>query len=139
MSKNKQIDIYVVEDNKVFQMALKSDIEIAFANRSVKVHSFETGELCMKQFQEQKPPVVILDYHLNSTNPNAADGITVLDWIKMRNVETNVIMLTSDDNIETALKSFKHGATDYIVKTETKFRKINNSLFNLFLMMEAKS
>jgi len=138
MSTKKQKNIFIVEDNIVFTLALKSDIETAFANQSVKVQSFESGEACMKKYREEKPQVVILDYHLNSKNPDAANGLKVLDWIKTHDENANVIILTGDDNIETALKSFKHGAFDYIVKTETKFKKINNSLFNLFSIMEAK-
>ena len=93
----------------------------------------------MEKFKEKKPKVVILDYNLSCEYPNAADGLKVLDWIKKENSETNVIMLTSDDHIDIAVKSFKHGASDYVVKTETKFKKINYSLSNLFKMMEAKS
>lgn len=89
-------------------------------------------------FKKKKPQVVILDYHLNSKYPDAANGIKVLNWIKKVNMETDVIMLTSDDNIDIAVLSLKHGASDYVVKTETKFRKINYSLFNLFKMIEAK-
>lgn len=133
------INIFIVEDNKVFAMALKADIETAFANMPIKIQSFETGEACMAKFKEEKPPVVILDYHLNGTNPDAADGIKILDWIKKENTATNVIMLTADDKIEIALKSFHHGASDYVVKTETKFKKINYSLLNIFNMMSAKS
>ncbi|MHB8260931.1 MAG: response regulator [Bacteroidia bacterium] len=127
-----------MEDNKVFALALKSGIETTFANMPVKIQWFETGELCMAKFKEEKPPVVILDYHLNSMNTNAADGIKILDWIKKENHETNVIMLTADDKIEIAIKSFHHGASDYVVKTETKFNKINYSLLNIFNMMGAK-
>ncbi len=139
MNTKKQISIFIVEDNKVFTMALKADIETSFANKHIEIHSFETGEACMKKFKEENPQVVILDYHLNSKYPDAADGIKILDWIKKENTETNVIMLTINDNIDIASKSFKHGASDYVVKTETQFMKINYSLSNLFKMMNAKS
>jgi len=137
MKKGHEMCIFIVEDNKIFTMALKADIETAFKKIPLKIHSFVTGETCMLKFKEEKPMVVILDYHLNSKYPDAADGIKVLDWIKEESPETAVIMLTSDDNIEIALKSFKHGASDYVVKSETKFRKINYSLFNLIKMTEA--
>ena len=138
MSKEKPFIIYIVEDNKVFTIALKADIETAFKYLPLKIFSFETGETCFEKFKEQKADVIILDYHLNSRYPDAADGIQVLDWVKKENPEVNVIMLTSDDNIEIALKSFKHGAVDYVVKSETKFRKINYSLSHLFNVMEAR-
>ncbi len=136
-AKNK-INIFIVDDNKVFSMALKADIEDAFADLVIEIFTFETGEKCKRRFMQVMPELVILDYYLNSADFGAADGIKVLDWIKQENEETNVIMLTSDDHIDIALKSLKHGASDYIVKTETQFRKINYSLLNFFKMMEAK-
>jgi DNA-binding NtrC family response regulator len=136
--KKKQITIFIVDDDKSFSAALKADIETTFDEMPIKVFLFETGEMCMKRFNEEKPQVVILDYQLNSVFPEAVDGIHVLDWIKRADYRTNVIMLTSEDDIEIALKSFKHEASDYVVKTETKFKKINYSLFNLFKTMEAR-
>ena len=138
MNFKKRIDIFIIDDNKVYAQTLKGDIETAFDGMPVKVQSFITGEVCIQKFKEEKPQVVILDYHLNSKYPDAADGIEVLDWIKKESPITNVIMLTVDDNIDIALKSFHHGASDYIVKTDTQFSKINYSLLTLFKMLEAK-
>jgi DNA-binding NarL/FixJ family response regulator len=139
MKTNKKIEIFIVEDNKIFAIALKADLETAFANMPINIQIFGTGEACMESFREERPQVVIMDYHLNSKNPEAADGIKVLDWIKKINPKTNVIILTGDDHIDIALKSFKHGASDYVVKTDTQFRKIIYTLFNLFRIMEAKT
>jgi DNA-binding NarL/FixJ family response regulator len=138
MKTKNPINIFIVEDNEVFALALKANIETSFAKQPIKLFSFETGE-AMQNYKEEKPQVVILDYHLNSKLPDAADGIKVLDWIKKDSPETNVIMLTSNDNMDIAIKSFKHGASDYVVKTETQFMKINYSLLNLFKMVKAKS
>ena|ERR1035437_9049947 len=138
MNFKKHIDIFIIDDNKIYAQTLKGDIETAFHSMPVKVQSFLTGETCIKKLKIEKPQVVILDYHLNSKHPDAADGIEVLDWIKKESPETSVIMLTVDDNIDIALKAFHHGASDYVVKTETQFRKINYSLLNLFKMLEAK-
>ena len=133
------INIFIVDDNKVFTLALKADIENAFNEIPMMIHTFETGEKCMQAFKEITPEFVILDYHLDNKYAEAANGIQVLDWIKKENNATNVVILTVDDNIDIALKSFQHGASDYVVKTNTQFRKINYSLINLFKMMEAKS
>ncbi|OFY19959.1 MAG: hypothetical protein A2W98_13315 [Bacteroidetes bacterium GWF2_33_38] len=138
MKSNKKINVFIVDDNKVFSMALSADIENTFPKMSIEIHTFETGESCMNTFKDIKPQIVILDYHLNSKFTDAADGIKVLDWLKKENPETYVIMLTGDDNINIALKSFQHGASDYIVKTDTKLRKLVFSLFNFFKIMEAK-
>jgi DNA-binding NarL/FixJ family response regulator len=138
MSAKNKIDIFLVEDDQIFLLALKADIEATFKNSPIKIHSFFTGEACMQKFTQIMPKIVILDYFLNGKYPNAADGIKVLDWIKKENSETNVIILTNDDHIDIALESFHHGASDYVVKTATKFKKINYSLANIFKIIEAK-
>lgn len=139
MSKKEKTTIFIVDDNKVFTLALKADIETTFAKKSVKIHSFETGEACMETFNGAKPQIVILDYNLDSIKPAAADGIKVLSRIKKDSPKTHVIMLSADDHIDIALKSFHQGASYYVVKTETQFKKINYSLQNIFKIMEAKS
>ncbi len=135
----KKMNLFIVEDNNVFNKALKAEIENTFANIPVSIHSFENGESCMKEFLILKPEIVILDYNLNSKQPEAVNGIKVLDWIKSKEPHTNVIMLTSEDDLDIALKSFHHGASDYIVKTETKFKKVNYSLFNMFKIIESRA
>jgi len=138
MKNHKQIKIFIVDDNNVFAQAMKADIESAFIAMPLKIFTFENGEKCMEVLSKEKPQVVILDYHLNNIITKSVDGIKVLDWIKKEDEEINVIMLTRDDNIEIAIKSFKHGASDYIVKSDTQFRKVIYTLFNLFKLMEAK-
>ncbi len=132
------IDIFIVEDNKILSQTLKADIETTFAQKDVRIHLFESGGECIERFSKEKPPIVILDYHLDSKKAGAMDGIKVLDKLKKENSDVDVIMLTSEDNIAIAIKSFHHGASDYIVKSETQYKKINNSLFHLIKMREAK-
>ena len=138
MKSNKNTTIFIVEDNKVFSLALVAEIESAFSNKSIRIESFETGETCIMKLKTEVPQIVITDYHLNSKYPDAINGIKLLDLIKKENPEIYVVMLTSEDDINIALKSFHHGATDYVVKTETKFKKIHYSLINIFNIIEAK-
>ncbi|MGP8215230.1 MAG: SpoIIE family protein phosphatase [Bacteroidia bacterium] len=132
----KKINIFIVDDNKLFVLALKAAIENAFKNTRVRIHAFDSGEACMRIFMKIMPELVILDYTLNSKNPAAVDGLEVLDKIKKCNFATSVIMLTSNEHIEIALKSFHHGAADYVVKTESPFKKINHSISLIFAKKE---
>ncbi|MHB8260932.1 MAG: SpoIIE family protein phosphatase [Bacteroidia bacterium] len=128
----KQVDIFIVDDNKIFALALKVAIENAFINKGIKIHTFETGEHCMEKFRQVMPELVILDYHLNSNSPNAEDGLQVLGKMKGINADTSVIMLTNNDHIDIALTSFHHGASDYVVKTDNQFKDINRSIRQIF-------
>lgn len=136
MNTKKHINIFIVDDNKLFALTLKAFIETTFENRGIKIYSFETGESCMEEFMKVMPELVILDYYLNSKFDDALDGLQVLDEIKKNCIETSVIMLTSNDHIDVALKSFNHGVSDYVIKTENKFEKISDSISKIFIKNE---
>jgi two-component system OmpR family response regulator len=138
MKRAKPITIFIVDDNAVFSLAMKADIETVFSNMLLNIRLFETGEQCMERFRAELPELVILDYNLNSKIKGAANGLEVLQIIKKVNPDCSVIMLTSEDNMDIAIRSMQHGASDYVVKTETQFRKINYSLLNSFKLMEVK-
>lgn len=138
MFKKNTTDIFLVEDDKIFLLALKGDIENSFNDRKIKFHTFSSGETCMLKFSQIMPQVVILDYFLNSKYPDAANGLKVLDLIKTEKRDTHVIMLTQEDHIDIAIESFHHGASDYVVKTATKFKKVNYSLTNIFKIIEVR-
>lgn len=57
------------------------------------------------------PDVVLLDLKLPSIT-----GIDILEKIKTNQIDTQVVMLTSDDHVETAIKCMKLGAADYLTK-----------------------
>ncbi|MBK6834322.1 MAG: response regulator [Bacteroidetes bacterium] len=132
MYTQKTTNIFIVDDNGIFSLTLKSSIEGAFEDRLIKIHLFETGEKCLEKLAELKPQLIILDYFLDSKSADAVDGIQVLEKIKAYDANTSVIMLTSNDFIEIALKSFHRGAFDYVIKSKGPFAKINESISKYF-------
>jgi len=86
-----------------------------------------------------KPEIVVLDYHLSSHNPSAKNGIEVLKEIKRLNPLSKVIMFSGQDNIDIALESMRNGAYDYIIKGETAFNKMENTVNRLGEMHKLES
>jgi len=124
----KKILLYLVDDDALF---LKS-LEIEFSdNTESEIKAFATGELCLEKIS-QNPDVVILDYHLNSVDKNAINGLETLDRIKSLNPLIPVIMLSSQDKIEVAVNCMKHQAFDYIVKSETAFLRLQKAITTIF-------
>lgn len=124
----KKILIFLVDDDTLF---LKS-LEIEFSdNTGSDLKTFPTGELCLEKIC-QNPDVVILDYHLNSVDKNAINGLETLDRIKSINPLIPVIMLSSQDKIEVAVNCMKHQAFDYIVKSETAFIRLQKAITTIF-------
>ena len=125
---NEKIKVYLVDDDALF---LKS-LEIDFLHHAdFSVETFATGESCIKQLAN-KPDVVILDYHLDSINKNAMNGIETLDRIKSINPEIPVIMLSSQDKIDVAISCMHHHAFDYVVKSETAFLRLQKNITAFF-------
>jgi len=128
MKNEKKILLFLVDDDALF---LKS-LEIEFANNTGSdIRTFATGELCLKNLS-QEPDIIILDYHLNSVNRNAINGLVTLDRIKFANPMIPVIMLSSQDKIEVAVNCMKHQAYDYIVKSETAFIRLQRDITAIF-------
>lgn len=75
MNISKQVNIFIVDDNKSFSLALKGFIETTFNKILLKINIFETGEKCMERFVQLMPDLVILDYSLNSNSSGVANGL----------------------------------------------------------------
>ena len=120
MNINNKIKLFLVDDDILF---LKS-LEIDFLQRAdFDIETFVTGELCVANLSHQ-PDIIILDYLLDSVDKTAMNGIETLDKIKAFNPDIPVIMLSAQDKIEVAINCMHHKATDYVVKSETAFMRL---------------
>jgi DNA-binding NtrC family response regulator len=128
MMNDNRILLFLVDDDALF---LKS-LEIEFGDNTESViQTYATGELCLENIT-QNPDVIILDYHLNSVDKNAINGLETLDRIKKVNQAIPVVMLSSQDKIEVAVNCMKHQAYDYIVKSETAFIRLQKTITTIF-------
>lgn len=126
--KNDKIKIFLVDDDALF---LKS-LEIEFTHHTdFSVQTFATGELCLVSLSEQ-PDVIILDYHLNSVDKHAMNGIETLDRIKETHPDIPIVMLSSQDKIDVAISCMHHRAFDYVVKSETAFMRLQKNITAFF-------
>ncbi len=131
MNNDHKIALFLVDDDALF---LKS-LEIEFLNYpQYVVQTYATGELCLAglSVKSNKPEIIILDYHLDGINENAMNGIETLDRIKAKDPKMPVIMLSSQDKIDIAVDCMHHKASDYIVKSETAFVRLQASMENIF-------
>jgi DNA-binding NtrC family response regulator len=124
---SKKIKLFLVDDDPIFLKLL----EIEFSNISqYDIETFVTGELCVQNLSKM-PDVIILDYHLNGINKNAMNGIDTLKFIKNFNLDISVIMLSAQDRIDVAVSCMHNGALDYVVKSETSFIQLQQSITNI--------
>ncbi|CAN1488686.1 CitB Response regulator containing a CheY-like receiver domain and an HTH DNA-binding domain [Flavobacteriaceae bacterium] len=124
----KKIRLFLVDDDALF---LKS-LEIDFLSQvDFEIETFATGELCIANLSSN-PDVVILDFHLNGIDKNAMNGLDTLIAIKEYNIDIPIIMLSSQDKIDIAVKCMHHNAFDYVVKSETAFVRLQKNIATIF-------
>ena len=128
MDKGNKIKVFLVDDD----VLLLKDLQLQFDSDEIyETHTFSSGEECIKQL-DQKPNVIVLDYHLDGINKNAMNGIETLDQVKNFNNEIAVIILSSQDKIEVAVNCMHHKALDYVIKSETAFLRLNKIIKTVY-------
>ena len=113
------LKIFIVEDEPWYTDYLRYLFSL---NPDYEVETFATGKDCLRNLYK-KPDVITLDYTL----PDIL-GSELLKNILKQNPEVAVIVISSQEDITTAVELLKEGARDYIVKNEETRDRIWNSL-----------
>ncbi|MGV1101031.1 sigma-54-dependent transcriptional regulator [Thiovibrio sp. JS02] len=100
--------IFLVDDDELI---------VTMIARSLKKEGYETQvhTSAMDIFNKivaWQPDLILLDIHLDENR----NGLDILAEIKHEKLHVPVVMLTSDDSAESAIKAMKLGAADYLTK-----------------------
>lgn len=118
----KQFEVFVVEDNEWYRKLLTHALEMI---PEVEVTSFDSAEALFKKWPLY-PDLITLDYRL----PDAT-GDQVLQKILATTPETNVVVISEQQEIETAVSLLKAGAYDYLVKSDEIRNKLRTTVHHL--------
>jgi len=99
--------ILLVDD----ELGICKILSISLQDSGYEVFTACSGEDALKIFLEKNPPIVLTDIKMPGM-----DGIELLKKIKQKNPETEVIMITGHGDMNLAIKSLKHEATDFVTK-----------------------
>lgn len=127
--------IYLIDDNELFASTVSNGLKTQL-NADVRV--FSTGEEMLENL-DSKPDVIILDFQLDSQVKTAKDGGEILKELMAIDPDLNVIMLTSMEDLKSAVNLLKKGAVDYILKDEVFFDNLLNSIKNVFEIKDLKN
>lgn len=123
-----KIKIFLIDDDAVYLKLM----EIEFLQHGdFDIETYPTGEMCLGNLSHN-PDIIILDYYLDGVDENAMNGIETLDKIKAENLNTPVVMLSSQDKIDIAISCMHHGAFDYVVKSETAFMRLQKIITAIY-------
>jgi signal transduction histidine kinase len=99
--------ILLVDDEE----GIRKVLSISLADSGYQVWTAQNGEEALKIFHEVQPQIVLTDIKMPGM-----DGIELLQRIKQENPDTEVIMVTGHGEMDLAIRSLKHEATDFITK-----------------------
>jgi PAS domain S-box-containing protein len=99
--------VLLVDDEE----GIRTVLGITLADAGYEVRTAGSGEEAMAIFREEDPAIVLTDIKMPGM-----DGIALLQKIKAINPDTEVIMITGHGDMELAIKSIKHEATDFVTK-----------------------
>ncbi|MES2514821.1 MAG: response regulator [Bacteroidota bacterium] len=114
--------IFVVEDNPVYAKTLESFIKSNFPEvKEVKV--FPVGETCLLELHRD-PDLIIMDYFLDTKYFDAETGLEIIKKIRIERPETNIVILSSQSDIEVVVEATKTYHCTYIRKDEGAFERV---------------
>ena len=99
--------VLVVDDEHLIRWSLEQQLR----REGYGVLLAETGAEALQKAQVEGPDLVLLDVRLPD-----ADGLEILERLRMANHETPVIMITAHGGVESAVRAMKLGAHDYVNK-----------------------
>ncbi len=100
--------ILIVDDEPGIRATLRGVLE----DEGFAVEAAASGEACLKLVKEQSFACILLDIWLGK----GIDGLETLKRLREEGNDSAVVMISGHGNIETAVKSTKLGAFDFIEK-----------------------
>ncbi|MEL6717503.1 MAG: sigma-54 dependent transcriptional regulator, partial [Bacteroidota bacterium] len=119
--------IFIVEDDPMYQHMIKYFAEM---DPNHVVHTFSTGKSCIEHLH-LNPDIISLDYTLPDMK-----GIEVLNAINKYNNKIEVIVLSGQQDIGTAVELIREGAYDYITKDKNTKDRFFTTINNIKKKME---
>ena len=114
------LTISIIEDNNWYAELLKYHLEL---NPNYSIKCYEDGSSFLSH-QKEAPDLICLDFNLPNSN-----GLELFKKIKEKFPNSEIIIISGQSDVGTAVELLKLGAYDYLVKDdETKERLWNTTL-----------
>lgn len=129
--------ILIVDD----ESRIRSSMRILLDGAGREIQESETGFDAIEKLKSQDIDLVLLDINLPDIS-----GLEVLQWVANNKISTNVIFVSANDSIDSAILALRYGAVEFVRKPfdldELK-RKVENALYRRrmersYVMMTAR-
>ena len=122
--------IFIAEDDIRYSELLRYHLEL---NPENEVKTFDSGKKLIKALHE-KPDVITLDYSLPDTNGNE-----LLSFLRKESPNSQVVIVSGQEDITTAVQLLKDGAYDYLVKDDNTKEKIWQAILHIRENLQLKN
>src|SRR5688500_16036691 len=122
MKNTHPLKIFILDDDIWYGSMIHHFLSL---NPDYEVKRFDSSKAFFDNLHE-RPDVVTLDYSLPDM-----DGGQVLQKIKESHPDIQVIIISGQEDVSTAINLLKNGAFDYIVKDDDTKDRVWNSLLHL--------
>lgn len=99
--------ILLVDD----EQGIRNVLGIALHDLGYEVHAAENAEAALERFDELRPGIVLTDVKMPGMG-----GVELLQAVKTRSPDTEVIMITGHGDLDLAIKSLQFDACDFVTK-----------------------
>ncbi|MES2681443.1 MAG: response regulator [Bacteroidota bacterium] len=119
---NHALNVYILNDNVEIAGKLRKYLRDRFG-KLLNISLFFSSRSCLKMMDNHVDLVVVDDYLYEGAN-HGTPGVDVLKKIKEKNPKTEVVILTSNEDIGMAVDAMKMGARDYIINNRGAWQRI---------------
>ncbi|MBK8413774.1 MAG: sigma-54-dependent Fis family transcriptional regulator [Bacteroidetes bacterium] len=120
--------IFIIEDDVMVATLMKQ----ALGKYDHELTHFTNAEDCLQNLH-LNPDIVTVDYNLPGMN-----GIELMGRIKSYNSAIMVVLVSGQETLEVVVAAYKGGASEYIIKNDSLFVNLENSIRNLSMNVVLK-
>lgn len=106
---NKPINVMIADDHLIVREGIKQILELDGDIRVIAEAS--NGKECIELLDEKKTDILLLDINMPEMN-----GLKVLQYLKEKNINVKILILTIHNEVEYLIKAADFGVDGYILK-----------------------
>lgn len=106
---NKPINVMIADDHLMVREGIKQILELDGDIRVIAEAS--NGKECIELLDEKKTDILLLDINMPEMN-----GLKVLQYLKEKNINIKILILTIHNEVEYLIKAADFGVDGYILK-----------------------
>lgn len=113
METSQKLNVFILNDNLEVAGKLRRYLKKRFGD-VLNISLFLNSRTCINMMYGHKVDMVVVDDYLYEKGSKGMSGVDVLKKIKDKSPGTEVVILTSDENVGLAVEAMKSGVREYI-------------------------